>query len=383
MTTTRHTAASRGFRRHRLGRWRALIALVVLVPLMACGGDDGDEEGGGGDGGGSVSSTTAVAEEVGTGPGTPEAQPLPQEETVTVVYSAAIEAWANILLADALGEFEAENLNVEIETLPGPDGTLLVGQGRADVQPAGISAAVLNGIAAGQPIAWVANTFVEDAPKAGFWIHNDYLTDGEPDPEKLAGTQVMPGIGGGGFGNPGALPLWRTMQEIGLDPDDVEAVSVNTPADAAALLENGSASISLGLTPYWSTIEDSGCCTFLVPTTVSGSFLVNTDFIEDRPEVAQAFFRAIMRTNRTYLQGNYHEDEEVVTALAEATGVPAETLREQPPLGFSEDLAIEIEEVLPDFQEQFRTFDLLSYDEDLDVEQMINTEPVEAILGSS
>jgi NitT/TauT family transport system substrate-binding protein len=382
MTMTRHTPTLRGSRPHRLVRWRALIALVLLVPLMACGSDDGDDERGGREGGGSVSSTTAVAEEVGTGPGTPEPQPLPEEETVTVVYSAAIEAWANIVLADALGEFEAENLNVEIETLPGPDGTLLVGQGRADVQPAGISAAVLNGIASGQPMAWVANTFVDDAPKAGFWIHDDYLTDGEPDAEKLAGTQVMPGIGGGGFGNPGALPLWHAMQDIGLDPDDVEAVSVNTPADAAALLENGSASISLGLTPYWSTIEESGCCTFLVPTTVSGSFLVNTDFIEERPEVAQAFFRAVMRTNRTYLQGNYHEDEEVVAALAEATGVPVETLREQPPLGFSEDLAIEIEAVLPDFQEQFRTFGLLSYDEDLDVEQMINTEPVDAILGS-
>lgn len=352
-----------------------LIALCALL-AAACGSDGGSTT--------SASSVTtratASGEGAGSGPGSPAPQPLAKKEKVVLVYSAPIEAWANVLLAQQFGEFEAENLDVQIQTIPGPDGSVLVAQGKADVQTAGVSAGILNAIAGGQPVRYVASTYVEDAPLAGFWIDNKYMNDGKPDAEKLKGTRVVPGIGGGGFGNPGALPLWNWMQEVGLGANDFQLIDVTSPQDAAMAIQNGTASISIGLTPQWASIEDSGCCSFFIPTVVSGSFLVNQKFMQERPEVAQAFFRAIMRTNRTYLQGDYHQDQKVVAALASQTKVPAETIAAQPPLGFSADLELATVDVLPDFQAQFRAFDLLSYDQDLKVDQMIDTSPVDAVL---
>ena len=67
--------------------------------------------------------------------------------------------------------------------------------------------------------------------------------------------------------------------------------------------------------------------------------------------------------------------------MSKQTTIPAETIAAQPSLEFSPDLALPVVEVLADFQEQFRTFELLSYDEDLPVEDLVDTSPIDSILA--
>src|SRR5690606_35866532 len=66
--------------------------------------------------------------------------------------------------------------------------------------------------------------------------------------------------------------------------------------------------------------------------------------------VGVAFVRAVIRTINTYLTGDYQSDDEVVAALAEATGTDAEAVTATPALLFDWELrdgTVErIEEVL-------------------------------------
>ncbi len=370
-------------RRHRrkLGLWPLLALLLALALIAAaCGGDDSDD--------GAATTTTAAGDDgsgdgAGEGPNTPAPRPLATNESITVLYAAPIEPFASIFLADAFGEFEKENLDVTLQQIPGPDGTTLLSQGRAEVQLIGLSAGVFNQVAAGTPFKFVASTFVDDAPQAGHYIRKEYLdASGEPDYERLKGTNVAAGIGGGGWGNPGALPLWQWAQEGGeISLDDMNPITVPTASDAALALVNDSVSIAIGLTPAWASIIDSGCCEKLVDQIEAGAFMTTETFLTDRPDVADAFFRAIMRTNRTYLQGDYKTDPEVVAAMATAFNQPEDLLAGLPALGFSPDLDLAFRDVIPVAQRQFRASELLSYPDDIPADEMIDTSPVDRLLG--
>jgi NitT/TauT family transport system substrate-binding protein len=65
---------------------------------------------------------------------------------------------------------------------------------------------------------------------------------------------------------------------------------------------------------------------------------MSTDFIKNQADVARALLRAIMRSQRSYLQGDYHVDPNVLPALAKQTGVPEDSITSAPSLVFTKDL---------------------------------------------
>lgn len=363
--------------RSRSVRLISLMAVLVVIAAACGGGDSGSDAKASG-------STSTIEPEGGTpseGPNTPAPRPLATREKVTVVSVGAIENFASPYLALAMGEFEKENIEVDIQAKPIADGTIMLAQGAADVQMNGIAPATLNQIAQGGSLRYVTSTFLADASEAGFYISKEYLdAKGEPDLAKLKGARVNTGRGGGGFGNPGALPLWQWFQEVGLKTTDVEVVDLPSAPDVAAALVNGSIAIGIGLTPAWQQIVESDCCQLLVPNPVSGVYVSTTQFLEDRSEVAKAFFRAILRTNRTYLSGDYKKNPEVVNALAAAFQVPPDSLTATPPLTFSDDLESKAEELVEPFQEFYRSNDLLSYEKDFARDELIDRSIIEEVL---
>src|SRR5205814_6806274 len=59
---------------------------------------------------------------------------------------------------------------------------------------------------------------------------------------------------------------------------------------------------------------------------------------KDQPDVADAIMRALVRTTRTYLQGDYHKDPTTRAALLKILGVPESTLDGVPALPWNPDM---------------------------------------------
>lgn len=360
----------------------ASVALLMVVGAVACSSDDDGTTS-------SASTTTSAASsgEVGTGPGTPAPQPLAEPATMTVVLSSPQEFQANLAMALAKGEFEKENLTVEVVNAPSPEGLALMATDEVQAQWSGFGVGLFN-MAASQnaPVKGVASAHKSEPPLQGFYIRKEFLTpDGEPDLDALEGEAVIGGSGGGGWGNGPILPLWRWLKDNGLEIDHfAPPTTVSSMADALLALENGQAAISLVTTPLWQELQppEEACCVLIEDTAgfAASQILMSTRFVEEEREVAKAFLRAIMRTNRTYLQGDYHADPEVSQILADYFDRQVEEYRQTPSLVFDPNLEIDLS-AASDFQQMYREAGVLSYEEDIDNDLIADTSLLEEILA--
>ena len=97
------------------------------------------------------------------GPGAPAAQPLPRPAAVRVAVTARSDATVPLLLADALGEFEAEDVQVDIVDMDGAAAYEAMAAGEVDAVVGGIDSpffdAVHDGLAVrlvmGGAVSWV------------------------------------------------------------------------------------------------------------------------------------------------------------------------------------------------------------------------------------
>lgn len=321
------------------------------------------------------------------GAGTPAPQPLAERTEVTMLYTADVLVFAAPLLANYFDEFEAENLDVTLEIVPPADGVVLLTQDRADLMMTGVNPGHLSLFMEGAPIRYVAGNLGEPLPETeSVYMRKELLDeDGNPDLDRIPGTTWMVSIGGGGgFGASGALPSYRWLTSNGVDPSTINAQNSPSMGDTALGLINGQFDAALVLSPAWEDVVESDCCIRLDGTIAAdGVYVANTRFLEEDAEVAEAVFRAIMRTHRTYLQGDYLEDPEVVTALSEVLGQPEDGIRTLPPMRFSTDLNIEtIEPLIPEYEAMFRFSGLIEYEGNVTLEQAIDTSPVDAVLAS-
>jgi NitT/TauT family transport system substrate-binding protein len=351
-----------------------LLSIAALV-AGACGGDD-DETG-------STGSTTRQASGEGptSGPGSPAPQPLDETTSVTISPAVAIEPFSPVYLAQAMGEFEKENLDVTISELQPNDGYIAVARGEAHLQVGGVNAAFLNAVGAGTELRWLANVH-QTGPdsKDGLWVRNENLEDDDTvSAETMRDMQIA--IGAGAIASTSALPVaeWAEEQDVALS--DLQLVPLGGN-DIAIALEEGSIGAGYVLSPQWITIEESGCCTLVtpLPALAASTYTMSADFIENQPEVAEAIMRAIARTVRTYLQGDYHADDEVMSALSELMGVPVEGMRQTPPLVFDPDLGLDVD-VLDQLQDVWIENDVLELEEPLPLDRLTDRSVVEAVVG--
>jgi NitT/TauT family transport system substrate-binding protein len=360
----------------------AAVGVVALAGLLAaaCGGDDDDD----------ASDSTTTTAEAGATTTTAagdeatglEPQPLDEETSITITPAVAIEPFSPVFMAAAFGEFEKENLDVTITPLSPSDGYVAVAQGDAHVQVGGVNAAFLNAVNAGTELRWVANVH-QTGPDSldGLWVRNEFLNDdGDVDADTMRDMQIA--IGAGGITSTSALPtsIWAEEQGVALNELQLQPLGGN---DIAIALEAGSIGAGYVLSPQWITIQESGCCTLVtpLPALAASTYTMSADFIENEPEVAQAIMRAIARTVDTYLQGDYHADDEVMAVMAEQFGVPVEGIRQTPSLVFDPDLGLDFD-VLEELQEVWIANDVVEYDEPLPLDRLTDRSVVEAVIGS-
>lgn len=355
---------------------RSLAVLGGLTAAMllaaACGGDD--------------DSTSDAAADPAPSPGGDgtglEPQPLDEETSVVITPAVAIEPFSPIFVADAMGEFEAENLDVTITPLAPSDGYVAVARGEAHLQVGGVNAAFLNAVNAGTELRWVANVH-QTGPDSrdGLWVRNEFLNDeGEVDADTIRDMTIA--IGAGGSTSTSALPVARWAEEQGVEFSELQLQPLGGN-DIAIALESGAIGAGYVLSPAWITIEESGCCTLVtpLPALAGSTYTMSLDFIEDDPEVAAAIMRAIARTVDTYLQGDYHADDEVMGVMSEAFGVPAEGIRQTPPLIFDPELGLDLD-VIEDLQDVWIENEVVEYDEPIPLDELVDRRPAEAVVGS-
>jgi NitT/TauT family transport system substrate-binding protein len=367
-------------------RTRALAAVLGLVMVAAACGDDGDDTAA------PETPTESTAASTSTSGGEPSAdgdlapQPLAERTTLKVVRSAKIEAFAQMFLAESMGEFDKENIEIEyVDVTTQPDGLVLLNTGRADVMPTSPTAGVLNAINGGSPIRMVAPIFTPNPEsKSGLWVTDDLLGDVAPEDFDIAQLKGKTIAVAGGAGTPATYTIRKFLDRGGLTLADVKLTRIAS-AEQLIALEQGSVDAAYLNDPFWIEAEQGGYAGFVAGAEVGvslGGFFFGQSLMEGDPAVGDAFIRALARTTREYLQGDYHSDDAVVDALVEVIGVPRENLTRTPSLVFDPDLTIP-EGLLADIQEGYIEEGSLGFTEPLPEDQVVDTSFRDRVLGGS
>lgn len=383
----------------RRGSWLALLAALSLL-FAACADGDGDPDGGveptaagspadaddptddtGDPTDGDPADGDAADGDAATEAADPLApQPLAEETPVRVASNILLPFMAPVIVADAFGEFEKENLVVEgVEVVPATEGYTLTARGELDVMYGAPDAALLNAVNSGLELKWVTGNFVNPPDsKFGLWARTDVFDDPEnPDYDQLEGATRGSPAGPGGIAT---FAVAAILQDLGVDFTTLETQQLS-PGDVLVALENGSIETGWLLDPFWEQADDNpdlihlGGAQDIQP--LGGAFFGPT-LLTDNPEVGQAYVRAVQRTIDTYLQGDWMQDEEVAAAVAEATDQSVDAVTDSPPLIFT----LEIGDGFTDAaQEIFLAEGVLDFEEPMPESDLVDRSYVDAVTG--
>lgn len=272
-------------------------------------------------------------------PGAPAAQPLAEPATITLSAATQGEYLAPVLLGIAMGEFERENLTVEIVQMPFSDAMVQMASGQVDAANGGPFASYTNAVGSDINIKWVLANYSPGAggdlsvPQAGLWVRRDAFSDPEnPDLAELAGQHIANSLG---LGTVAVYWLGAAFEEAGLSFDDITFDALQ-PADQFTALESGAVAGAYMLDPFWNQAAESDeyMLAAISPKEPTGGIFFGPNLLEDDPDVGAAFTRAYIRTINTYLQPGYQDDEDVVQTLAEVIPVDPQSILDSPELAF-------------------------------------------------
>jgi NitT/TauT family transport system substrate-binding protein len=348
-------------------RWLVIASVLSVGALLAagCGDDDGDDStsattttAAGGDTTTTADSGSEMAEGCENGvtdpadmtvgrdvarcePGFPAPQPLAEMTTVKVSSAFKLEFMSPLLLADAYGEFEKENIKIELSSLKFSDAVPQMANGQIDVAVGGIEVALFNAGFRDQPVkAVLANYFPPDAgdytkAQTGLWCRRDsFTTPDDPDLKEIEGMALASSVGAG------SVSFYYSTSEIrrqGVEDFDLTGANIQAipSAETVTALENGGIDCGIILDPLWLGLQDNPdyfLAASQTPGEPLGVYAFGKRLLVDNPEIGDAFARAFIRTINTYYAGDYHQDEEVMAKIAELTQGDVAKLTQVPSL---------------------------------------------------
>jgi NitT/TauT family transport system substrate-binding protein len=275
------------------------------------------------------------------GPDSPEAVPLAAPVTLKVGVRAMTEDLAPLLLADALGELDAENITVDIRTFD--DATSLfaaLDAGQIDVVASELDAPFFDVVSErsvadtpgprlvmGGAIAARPNDLSVAQP--GLWVRPSLLEK----PNQWRDLEDQPVAVQDSIGDVTSMPITALLRQDDLSLNEVRLRVIGSE-EAAQQLDDGDLAAGWLDEPYWREVADNDEVELVATLPVSESLsgiVVAPDLVTSRRDVGVAFTRALVRTINTYLPDDgYQDDDEVVEALADATGQSVDDLRATP-----------------------------------------------------
>ncbi len=232
------------------------------------------------------------------------AEPLEKPNLTIAVGGKATLYYLPLTLAERLGYFKGEGLNVEIPDFPGGAKSLqaLVG-GSADIVAGGFDHTIHMQTMAQKLSAFVLLSTnpgialgISTAKAASYTWHKD-----------LKGMKV-------GVTAPGStthMMLDHLLASVHLKPDDVSVIGVGTGPQAVAAMKSGQIDALVNVEPVMTMLEKQGAMTIVAETTtlkgtrdvfggpmLSGTLYAKASFIKDNPKTIQAVTNAIVRALR-------------------------------------------------------------------------------------
>ena len=300
-------------------------------------------------------------------------EPLAEMTTVNVAISAKLELHSIPLLAQELGEFEKENLDVKIEVMPSSDSTPALAGGLVDAVIGGFTVGTVNAVSAGADIH-VVYSGPSQADADGLWVQSDIAAQG---PAALKGKRIATSQGAGVTA---ILPIIDYLASGGLTLADVDLQTI-TLSDLPAALEAGAVDAAWLSSPAHLPFSTTGSATRVVgleDDQIVAAVFFGPNLRTDNPQVGQAFIRALKRTELTYLMGDYKADPEVSAALAAALGLTDEELRISESLSFGNEITVDF---FTAAQEAWIAYgDIVSFTEPLDTAQYVDTSFMDRIV---
>lgn len=264
--------------------------------------------------------------------GSPDPVRLGQLATVRVALSEPAEGAAPLLVAEAEGEFEAENLAVEIVELPQAEAYAAMARGEVDAVVGTVDApffdAVHDGLQArlvlGGPLARAPGDV--EVPQAGLWARVEVL----PDPAHWKSVEGQAVAVSGGLGSGALYPIRLVLDQGSLSLNAVDIVP-SSSAEAAQRLWD--AAVSMAWLPQPEAAKVAGDDAFMLLATLPASEAIEGTVFGPRllgadRAVGLAYVRAVMRSINTWLADGY--GDEAVAAVADATGGSPEAVRAGP-----------------------------------------------------
>jgi NitT/TauT family transport system substrate-binding protein len=318
------------------------------------------------------------------GPGAPQPDPLPEPADVRVALRGPSEDLAPLVLADAFGEFDEENLSVELEVMGPVEAFDALADGEVDVVAGDIHAAFLDMVMEGDgarlvlggPVPAVAGD--SSRAQAGLWLEPGALQR----PEQWSDLDGQPVAVEDGIFGATAYPIMTLLTQRRGSLNNVQLEFA--PGDEAAeRLLGGELAAAWLDDPHWRPVAASGAYQLVVTRppveslggVVFGEWLVDDDQERD---VGVAFGRAVIRTINTYLADDYWNDPDVMAALGEVTGLDEELLG-APPLVFDWELR---QGTLQRMQEEaFIPLGAVMYEPPVDEERLVDRSLHEDAIG--
>ena len=229
------------------------------------------------------------------------AETLEKPDIVIAVGGKATLFYLPLTLADRLGYFKGEGLNVEIPDFAGGAKSLqaLIG-GSADIVAGGFDHTIHMQTMAQKLAAFV---LLSTNPGIALGISKSksasytWLKD-------LKGMKV-------GVTAPGStthMMLDHLLTSVFLKPDDVSVIGVGTGPQAVAAMKSGQIDAMVNVEPVMTMLEKQGAMTIVAETTttkgtrdvfggpmLSGSLYAKVSFIKDNPKTIQAVTNAMLR----------------------------------------------------------------------------------------
>jgi NitT/TauT family transport system substrate-binding protein len=368
-------------------RWKALLAVVFAASLVAaaCGDDGGTSTasstgtsgstastgktgstGTGSTGSGSTAATGTTKKATVAGcekgytdpadvsltrtvarcsPGAPAPVPLATKTKIIIASSFKLEFNSPVSVANTLGEFAKENLEVEFVNLTYANSIPQLDNGQVDVAIGGFETAEFNAGAAGLSVRAVAGNYFPPkagnytVPQTGLWCRRDsFTTPASPILKELETKKWATSVGKGSSAiYYSTAEILKKVPDFNIKKVDIQAVP---STDIVAALKNKAIDCGILLDPLWTQFKDDPAY-FQAATQTPGEPLGQMSFgknlLKDKPEVGQAFMRAYIRTVNTYFAGNYHLDDKVMAEIQKFTGATDASqavLKTQDPLTF-------------------------------------------------
>lgn len=263
-------------------------------------------------------------------PGSPGAVPLPARATVRVAIPERTDAVAPLLVAQALHEFAAENLAVQIVDMPEDEAYAAMRDGRIDAVVGGLDAVFLDQavtaasgakLVMGGPLARAPGDI--GVPQGGLWATRSSIPDLD-DWSTLADHALATT---GGEGSAALYPIETIFSQRQVPNNAVDIIAAS-PKEAARRLAAGQISLAWLPQPVAADVGHNDSL-MLVATLPASESIAGTVFgprlLGPDRAVGVAFVRAVVRTINTHLSDGY--DRPARAALTKAMHVSGAQLR--------------------------------------------------------